>query len=378
MQWEDIPEVMDDWTQKTASIGFDIRQAAVDVHSECHVGYYYNPATKQAGVYADNASAPGLALCKAASDRVVGGTLFLSYQDLADPDGTWVKVAHSPLLRRAGELLNFFPGQLPGGLGPNAPSPLAATLTSGVLGAGLGYGGGKLLETLLPERFGKKLGRTGAVLGGLMGAAPGVAWAGVNRLSGHDLNDPSTLGGMPGENVARYPWGADGNNAPPLPDAKSNILDPVKEHMRNTILPKKFAAALDEVELGDWYLAAVEKTANTFGVPDRQDPTPVDVNINALGHTLWESGASPQLAAQTMGAMYAAQQIPDDDGRPGWATGRQLGTLAANAAGDYAHGLMVGAVLNTLVGTPYRASTIGAGNVALGLIGSVIPKLFGR
>ena len=52
----------------------------------------------------------------------------------------WVKVAYSPTLHRAGELLNFFPGQYPGGV-PNSPSPLAAMLTSGLLGAGLGWAG---------------------------------------------------------------------------------------------------------------------------------------------------------------------------------------------------------------------------------------------
>jgi hypothetical protein len=78
-----------------------------------------------------------------------------------------------------------------------------------------------------------------------------------------------------------------------------------------------------------------------------------------------------------MGAVMAAQQMPDPDARPGWVTGNQLGQLAANAASDYVKGLAVGGLLNAVVGTPWRAPMFGVGNAALGLIGAAIPRLFG-
>ena len=83
------------------------------------------------------------------------------------------------------------------------------------------------------------------------------------------------------------------------------------------------------------------------------------------------------MAASTMGGIYAAQQMPDPRSRPGLVTGHQLGQLAQNAVGDYAKGYLVGAALNTIVGTPIRNSSFGLGGVALGVIGAVVPKLFG-
>lgn len=54
-------------------------------------------------------------------------------------------------------------------------TPLAATVAGGLLGAGGGYLGGKLLRRFLPDKYFDEEGlpRTMAVLGGLMGAAPG-------------------------------------------------------------------------------------------------------------------------------------------------------------------------------------------------------------
>jgi hypothetical protein len=101
-----------------------------------------------------------------------------------------------------------------------------------------------------------------------------------------------------------------------------------------------------------------------------------DVDIDALGRTLWNTGAPANTAATTMGAMYAAQQLPDPRSRPGKVTGHQLGELTENLVGDYAKGWLVGAALNTIVGTPWPASHYGAGNLALGLIETVVPKLF--
>ncbi len=382
MRWEDIPQVVDDWDAKSADAAAHLLKCAAALITGCHAGYYFNPVTSETAIYAPDADDGDAVRVKTAAARAVGHAhvrpLFLSYQELADPDSSWVKVAHSPALRRAGELLNFFPGQYPGGI-PNAPSPVAAMLTSGLLGAGLGWGGGKLLGRLLPDKFGKNLGRTGLILGGLAGAAPGAAWSGTNKMIGYGFNDPTLLNTAAGAEPDNYPRFSDGSNsAVPADGEGDSLVDKAKKMVGKTILPKKFAADLSDVPLGDMYAAAAEKAAETFGTPDRVDPSSTDVNINHLGHTLWQGGASPSLAGSTMGAIYAAQQFPDPRARPGFVTGNQLGTLAANAAGDYANGVLVGAALNAVVGSPLSSSQYGAANAALGVIGAVVPKLFGR
>lgn len=384
MHWYDIPSVVDLWVEKAAAPGFDVRQAAANVITASHVGYYFDPITDRVGIFAPMASKPDAARVKAAAHRATGTEpLFLSYPELSDPSSTWVKVAHSPTLRAAGEMLNFFPGQYPGGL-PNHPSPVAAMLTSGLLGAGLGWGAGKLVGKILPPGYGDKLSRTGLFLGGALGAAPGLAWGGANKLDGRDFNDPTVLGGHPGEEPNNYPGAADGTNAPVYPSASQepNAAQEMLEKTRHTLheapLHKlKFGEDLG-VELGAMWKAASEKAGETFGVTEpNYGRLPTDVNIDRLGRTLWDTGASPDLAATTMAGMYAAQQLPDRNSRPGWVTGHQLGSLAANAAGDYAKGYLAGAAINTVIGTPFRASSFGTGNAVLGVLGAVVPKLFG-
>ena len=326
--------------------------------------------------------------------RAVGRDCFhsqsLDSDDLCDRNGQWVKVAYSPTLRRAGELLNFFPGQYPGGI-PNAPSPLAAMLTSGLVGAGLGWGGGKLLSTVLPEGFGSNLGSTGAIVGGALGTGLGGVYAGANLLTGRSLTDGSLFDSEAGSEPVDYADAVHGTNQPPVPiDAEGpHPLEGVRERLESSALPKmkhwklpKFGSDLESdlaaVVLGTRYRSAVEKVASTFGRADtRRIDSSLDVNIDALGRTLWDSGASPALAATTMASMYAARQLPDPASRPGIVTVGQLGQLAANAVGDYGRGALVGAALNAIVGTPLGYATFGYGAAALGVIGTVVPKLFG-
>lgn len=408
MRWEDIPQVIDDWAEKTAAPAWDVRRHAADVYTLSHIGYYYHPALEKVALYAPLASKGDLSRAKSACERALGKaqvrSLSLSYQELADPCGQWVKVAYSPTLRRAGELLNFFPGQLPGGI-PNAPSPVAAMLTTGLVGAGLGWGTGKLIGKLLPRGYGENLDRTGMILGGLLGAAPGAIWAGTNKSIGKGFNDNSLLNhpaNAEPDNDIGATWAHGGNAA--YPAATGNALEEkVKDYIEDmkfkgpkagpSVMKRGEANPLDAVPLGDRYVRAVaslvEKMAYEFGpanwndsdsfgqMPGQRAPTPIDVNINSLGQTLWNSGASPNLTGATMGAMYAAQQLPDPNSRPGWATGHQLGQLAANAAGNYGKGLLAGAAINAAIGTPFRASTFGLGAAALGVIGAVVPKLFG-
>lgn len=384
MQWEDVPARLDDWLLTTAAPSHDVRRAASSVLTSTDVGYYCCPVTEKIALYAADASVADKARCKAAAIRAVGRDsvqpLFLSYQDLAAPDSSWVKVAYSPTLRSIGETLNFFPGQYPGGI-PNHPSPVAAMLTSGLLGAGLGYAGGKLGERLLPAGYGRKLPRTGAMLGGMLGAAPGLIWGTTNHLNDKPFNDNSLLAGSPDSEPENYAGFADGMNMIPLDEydqSPPSALKRLAAQIHASGLAKRSVdEALAEIPLGKMYCEAVKVASATFGTPDRREPSPIDVNINHLGQTLWETGASPALAASTMSAMYAAQQLPDPRSRPGWVTGGQLGQLAANAAGDYMKGMLVGVAINTAIGTPWSPPAFGAANATLGVLGAVVPKLFG-
>lgn len=381
MKWAELPVVLNDWTAKIAATSFDIRKEAASTILTYPTGYYVNPVTDQIGVFAKKATDADLVRAKLAVHRATGVTpLFLSYQDLSNPEGSWVKVAYSQSLRDLGENLNFFPGQYVGGI-PNNPSPVAAMLTSGLLGAGIGYGSGRLLGSILPQGYGKKLGRTGAILGGAIGAVPGLTWGVANQLSGAPFNDPSLLSKSPDADPEQYQNAINGTNWLPNRGADSfsgSQLEQARDVIVNSPLFHKMSEDLSHLTLGKMYSKAVEKLASSFGQrPPASSYIPTDVNIDHLGRTLWDVGASPALAATTMAGMYAAQQLPDPRSRPGWVTGNQLGQLAENAVGDYAKGWMVGKAINATIGTPYSAPVFGLGNSALGVIGAVVPKLFG-
>lgn len=348
MEWEDIPAVVDTWVTAIAAPAWLLKRAAADAYTAGSVGYYIDPQTLAVGLHAV-ADDFDLQACKAAAATALPASNVVTLTDaaIAAADGQWIKVAYSPTLRRLGELLNFFPGQYVGGI-PNSPSPVAAMLTSGLVGAGLGYGAGYAAEKLLPRGYGRKLRRTGAIAGGMLGAAPGLTWG---ASSPYGWTNPRPLD-------------------PPSGSPESMDLD--------QFVPSgtKTATLLAATSLGERYKQAV---ANWRGASSqlRDDDMP-DVNVHAVGQTLWAAGAKPQLAGTTMGALYAAQQMPDANSRPGAVTGHQLGQFAASTAGNYATGLLVGAALNQIVGTPYAASAFGSGNVILGAIGAVVPKLFGR
>lgn len=408
MKWEEIPEAMDAWVLKSAAPAWDVRQAASRVLTATDIGYYYHPELEKVAIYAPKALEGDRARTKAAAVRAVGKTnvrdSFLAISEFSDPNTGWIKVAYSPTVRRLGEYLNFFPGNYPGDV-PNHPSPVAAMLTSGLLGAGLGYGTGALLGHLLPEGYGDNLGRTGLVLGGALGATPGALWGLTNKFGlGRRFNDPILLDQKATDEPIDYPQFIDGANAvPPWPEHHSpsempHRIEEVAHHVAHGLpgllggrnMKHAIDAGLQEVVLGKLYKQACEKVAYAFGqsgweqsdgafgqVPVAYQPTPVDVNINALGQSLYNQGASPNLAATTMSAMYAAQQLPDQRASPGWATYGQLGQLAQNAAGDYVKGMLVGGVINNTIGTPFASSTFGAANAGLGIISAVVPKLFG-
>jgi len=356
--WSTVPEKIDTLVEKCAAPAWDIRPAIACVYTKNDVGYYWNPEQEKAAVYfrpAFDIEEGGW--CKAALDRAVGSdhvrTEPLSLEEVTS--GAWIKVAASAALRRVGEALNFFPGFSKDPSNPAAsghttgptwmgvqPSPLAGMLTSGLLGSGLGYGLGWLGEKVMPEEWEEgRLRKTLAILGGLAGAAPGAGYMLANHMSGQPLNSAI--------------W----QDEPKLEgDTKGKLL-----------VDSKYSQASD-----DFVKKAFGGATGAGGVPP--------VNINKLGQTLWEVGASPETAAATMSSVYAAQQLPGGVG-PGYVTPQQtglLGTMMGAAGGGlqgYAVGWGVGKALGVLTGMPVGTrKVLNRGGATLGIINSLMPRMF--
>jgi len=403
--WDCLPDIVDQMFEDCLVPAVDIKQAAADVFTSVPCGYYYAPADNLAAVHApEGATRQDVALCKAAIDRAG----YVDFPGTLDNEqligGAWVKVAYSPTVNRAATYLNFLPGKYPGGI-PNLPGPISSMLTTGLLGAGLGYGAGWLGEKLMPGRWERgKLRKTLAALGGLAGAVPGAAWAGFNVAAGKPWYSSELLQALP-----RHPTTGKPIEVPLHsfdPDQRARYEQQAFEQAGKQ--GSYYGRLADELpgELGKQYKAAIEKVARDWGAearaltgeeaflvkhafgPDTFGPNlyqpkrpkgPLDVDVDALGNVLWEVGAKPQEAAMTMGALHAAQQMPGGTSEPGWVTPKQMAHLAANMGAGYVSGALVGSALGLLTGMPRSTQqTLKNTGMYMGIVNSVVPRLFGQ
>lgn len=371
--WVTLPFDVLDAGEKLAGDAYCVRQALRGVYTDAPVGVYLRDLlnNERVAAIADDtkqASSQDMALVKSAVSRLFTTSILEPPDFAAKPAAYlgWIKVAYSPFLRSTGETLNFFPGHYAGTPVANSPSPVASMLTSGLVGAGLGYGAGWLGEKLLPDSWDKgKLRRTLAAVGAGLGVAPGAIWGAANKATGRAFNDNSLL-----------------NH--PAPSLLPSTMAAADQE------PGKIANGFDVAgELGGRYKSAVDALAtqyqttkaawgDTFGSMEEQEQYsgPLAVNVDALGRTLWETGASPQTAGMTMGALAAAAQMPGGDD-PGFVTPLQMANLAAHMGAGYLSGALVGATLGILTGLPEKTQNkLKRYGEYIGIVKSVIPKLF--
>lgn len=378
-----------------AAPAWDVRQKVAGLITSVPVGVHFNPFDEHYGLHAVNPTSQDIALMKAACSRV-GSVRHDMLDDVAASNGEWIKVAYSKPVRWLGEALNFFPGNPYAGA-PNFPSPLAATLTSGLVGAGLGYGGGALIERFLPDKWKKnRLRNTLAALGGMAGAAPGLAWMYTNVARGVPWNDNSLLNHPPTTGHADY-----GTPDQLSGELNKKFLVPARQEPEPVQFDSRFSNPSEALptDLGNKYMTAVDHYVDTIaddrdrllkeafdsdtgaagGAFQSRQATPLDTNVDLMGRVLWDTGASPQLAAQTMGALYAAQQMPSPRSRPGWVTPGQMASLAANMGAGYISGALVGSALGLLTGMPEETQDkLKQTGMYLGVVQSVVPHLFGQ
>lgn len=357
MEWEDLPAALDTWPLKCAAPCWALRPVLATTFVSAPVGVYWHLADARAAVYGPTATATDLALVKAAAHRVLDAPPAEEALTAADvASGTWIKLAYAPVLQQpAAEAQSFFPGMPPGI--PTTPSPLAAMLTTALIGGGMGYGLGRLGETLLPRHWHRERARrTGTLVGAASGAALALPWLLASAANRH----------RPDESwPADAPAAAGSNAPPPLTEGLRHDWERFYREQAQPGRYKEAAADFCKAAFADW---------QTLGEAAGRQATPYDVNMNALGQTLWESGASPALTGTTMGALYAAHQLPDEHSTEDTVTGHQLGQLALNAGKGYLTGKLVGWVLNQAIGMP--TTQWGGYGAALGLIGTAVPKLF--
>ncbi len=291
--------------------------ALAGLHEPFELGYYYHP-DQDALAIVTSVDGVQTAVQKRAQLRQFGllsRVAVYAEQSNGPWQTPWIKVAYSPGLRRTGELLNFFPGQYPGGI-PNYPNPLVAMLTTGALGAGLGYAGGKLIDKALPGWVSPT---ALARLGGVVGAVPGATWGGLNMADGKSFLDSSLL-----------------NHPRPKTWEEENL-----------------------------------KEGSTLG-------SLKPINMDALGRVIWDDPTlSAPMRTATMAVVGTAERMPGGEPGSGWVTPSQMGRLAAGMGAGYASGALVGGTLGLLTGmSPDLQSKLRQAGLYAGIISTLIPRMF--
>jgi hypothetical protein len=233
------------------------------------------------------------------------------------------------VLEALGETINMLPGNYPGGI-PNSPSPLGSMLVGGMSGAGLGYLGGMAGEALLPRTWQRgNLRRTLAILGGLMGAAPGATWGAVNANDGRSFNDDTLTKGK-------------------IDDGKSISFKTSAEKM--ALLSGTGAGAPIDV--------------NRFNYMLYQDP-------------LVSNRLDPRLQAAASGMVTGAAHLPGKSNTR-MVTPMDMGRMAAGMGSGYLAGAVVGKILGVAMGMPRETQTKFRQTGAMaGMIANLVPIVFG-
>lgn len=242
------------------------------------------------------------------------------------------KQAASQPIHRLAQYLGYLPGRLPG-----APSPLVAAISSGLLGAGLGYGGGKLVETFLPETRSWGLAPRLALWGGLLGTVPAGIWALVNKGEGLPANSGELMEGEP-------------------------LVSPKPPRTR-------------EVHLEDF----LEK-GSSFGFGQLGGHPDYTFDAEEFNETVWEDPrvsnrlSTPTQAAAT-GLVTGAAHL---SGSPRLVSPLDMAKVTAGMGSGYVSGAIIGKALGALMGMPQSVQDkLKRTGVWAGVVANLTPLAFG-
>lgn len=349
--WSDFPGTIDYLVEKCAAPAWDLRQAVSSIYTKSDISIYWNPALEKAGMYVrPTLNQEEFQWClEAITEKVGADHVHVEPLTSLDLQDWWVKVAYSPTLRRLAEVLQFLPSKDIQGFGGR---PIASSIATGLLGTGLGYGGGYLLDKMTPKSLGDgRMRYWGAALGGMGGAGLGAMPGFVNLHDGRKFNDNTLWSGFP------------------------------EDGFENDLVGNSYKKAVEQFVEKNAYQIHPTGPSSTLGGPSFAD-MPL-IRTDDLGNVLWGTRANPQTTAMTMGVVYGANQMPDPRSRPGVVTPHQTGLMgmAMGAAGGgirgYATGYVVGKGLGLLTGMPDGTQNkLKQTGMALGIINSLVPRMF--
>lgn len=344
--WKSVP----DKVGYLAKLAAGTYQSLSDIRSCFSDNYqlWYNPESKTAAIcHLKDADAEKLAAAKDIVADIPGVETVTTSTNEPPRAETYLFVKGAEVL--ASDILGPVASTMQ--LKPNwlnrlwgGPNPLSSLIASSLLGAGLGYGGGWLAEKVLPEEHFRRgrLRRTGALFGGLAGAAIPALWT-WSRFA-HGPKD----------------WSAWEKLTQPAEYAKQG-----RAALENA-LPKEIIE-LDE----QWIKYAQGDTGLMF---DKK--VPVDQFNRVIWNDLRTTGGytPPPVAAATTGLVQAASL---SQGGTNLVSPWDIARIGMGAGSGYLSGLLVGKTLGALAGlqppTQKKLQDVG---IWAGILSNIVPMAF--
>lgn len=281
------------------------------------------------------------------------------WKDKSEP---WIRVEKnaSNALHTIAQGLNYLPSPVNKFFG--GPSPLAAALTSALVGGGLGYGAGALLENVLPESVINKgrLRKTLALLGGGLATIPASFWGLVNYQAHPEYQGSlkSLISGWPVREQDELEFAK----------TSCNLIHEATTSLKELLPESKTALSLIK-----------------FAQDEDDDP---DTGINALAtmpiipkdnfnNVVWADPFTPQpIRAATSGLVESASM---SQGGVRWVSPLDVGKIAIGMGSGLVSGMIVGKTLGALAGlTPQAQKSLQNAGTWAGILTNIVPLAFGR
>ena len=235
-------------------------------------------------------------------------------------------------------------------------TPIATTLAGGLIGAGLGYAGGSLLDRFLPDEYVKPgyWPRLLAMLGGAGGAAPG-ALLGIEGMR-HREGDGTPWRAWIEPNMV---FGKSGECRIPISTYRIKTT-------RNLLEQE-----LKEIGKFKEYDAGLMKAADTGA-----SAFMADIPVDQFNRTVWSDPLTPiPVRAATTGLLESANQLA---GSTNLISPFDIARIAVGAGTGLISATVVGKTLGALAGlTPSAQKGLQRAGLWAGVLTNVVPMAFG-
>jgi len=364
--WRQVPALVTQRLKLAAAIRDALKTAIKDLPAMPGYGYvYWHPENKTAWiVLGDSDGREVYEQWEKAVNSIDGVDKVIAESEVGPSDSdNWIMVKKASALEYLG-LPYRAAGKLTGG-----PSAMSNSIVSGLLGAGLGYGGGWLAEQLLPEEYLErgKLRRNLAILGGLGGAALHVP----QGLANAQMNQNAT--GKPQWRKSFLQPVTQQNIAP----SEIDYMNHYKASAQQQALDYLDTLGLTASDQFEKSVNRIKRAVNSSGYTGSRGVALQSVPVDAFNRAIWGDAGRhtpPMHAAAASGLVTGVQQL---HGNPSMLSPRHFIRGLATAGVDLATAHIAGGVLGVLGGLKPQAQkklqNMGLwGGMIRGVTGSVL------